>query len=254
MKYGGASQRREAIKMWLRANGYLEIPALARDLQVSEMTVRRDLQLLANDGELHRLRAGASLPAAARGGFARPASAGRDAKQRIGLLAAGLIGQGDVIAIDAGSTAFAVAEVLPLGLVNCVVTGSLPVLQLLAEREEPPVIALGGELHRASRALTGARAIDSALGLRVNHFFAGAASINASGVYINSDTERTVKRALMTSANQVVLLAEARKFGTFAPVRLCQLEDVHVIVTSAPPPPEIAAALDLAGVSVKIAH
>jgi DeoR family fructose operon transcriptional repressor len=73
--------------------------------------------------------------------------------------AVSLVAPGDTIAIDAGTTGYALAEALPPGLARCVVTPSLPVLQLLGERDDVQVIGLGGEVHRPSRAFTGPLAV-----------------------------------------------------------------------------------------------
>jgi DeoR/GlpR family transcriptional regulator of sugar metabolism len=148
MKYGGADTRRGAIMEQLRSKGFLEVARWARALSVSEMTVRRDLRQLQREGSLHLLRGGASLPLSARGnGFDARAAVDAEAKRRIGKQALEWITPGDTIAIDAGTTAFALAEALPAGLVNCIVTPSLPVMQLLADRDEPLTIGLAGDLR-----------------------------------------------------------------------------------------------------------
>ncbi len=253
MKYGDAGSRRGLILQRLEADGFAAIAALARLTGVSEMTVRRDLQALQADGALQVVHGGATLPGAARGAsFDARQSVNHQAKQRIARLAALGIGRHDPIALDAGTTAHALAAALPAGFAGCVVTSSVPVVQLFLERAGPRVIALGGELHQASRACIGPLAVEAASTLAVRTFFLGAAAVDGRGVYVSTDLERPVKLALMGIAADVVLLADGSKFGGSAPVLLCPLERLHAVVTDVPPGAALARALRTRGVAVQV--
>jgi len=176
-----------------------------------------------------------------------------EAKRRIGKRALDWITPGDTIAIDAGTTGFALAEALPAGLVNCVVTPSLPVLQLLADRAEPHTIGLAGDLHRPSRAFAGPLAIEAAAGLRVRTFFLGAAAVDSKGAYIEADIEKPTKLKLMEIADRVVLLAADTKFSAVAPVLLCPLGRIDALVTNAAPEAKLMTALSISKTSVDVA-
>src|SRR3954471_17826248 len=133
LRYEAAAERRARILSALRLGGFVSIADLARDLRVSQMTIRRDLHALEDRGHVRVVHGGASLAPSALRGSAFPDAHARS-QERVARRAAGLVGASDTIAIDAGATAFALARALPEDFGGCVITHSMPVLQLLAER------------------------------------------------------------------------------------------------------------------------
>ena len=135
------------------------------------MTIRRDLHSLQATEEVRLVHGGASLTPGALHGpvFGDDEQAGP--RDRLGRHAAGLLGLTDTIAIDAGPTAYAIARSLPRDFVGCVITQSMPVLQLLADRPAVRVVALGGELLADRRALVGPTTEAALAELRVRTFF-----------------------------------------------------------------------------------
>ena len=253
MKYGDAGTRRGLILHRVEADGFAATTALARMAGVSEMTVRRDLQTLQAEGALLLVHGGAALPGGLRGAsFDARQMVNIEAKRRIATLAARGIATTDTIALDAGTTAHALAASLPEGFAGCVVTSSMPVVQLFLDRPGPRLIALGGELHQASRACIGPLAVEGAARLNVRTFFLGAAAVDARGVYVSADLERPTKLMLMEIADRVVLLADQSKFGGSAPVLLCPLERIHTLVTDVAPLSVLAGSLRKKGVTVQV--
>ena len=254
MKYGTAAGRRGVILDRLQADGFAATAALARDMAVSEMTIRRDLMQLGEEGALLLVRGGAALPTSARSSFGARQSANAEDKRRIAVLAARSIGLQESIAVDAGTTAHALVEALPANFAGCVVTSSIPAVQTLMDRGSGPrVIALGGELHGPSRACIGPLAVDGVRQLRVATFFLGAAAIDSRGVYVEADLERPTKLALMAIADRVVLLADHAKFRRSAPVLLCPPSALTTLITDRTPPAALVAVLRQAGVDVQVA-
>jgi DeoR/GlpR family transcriptional regulator of sugar metabolism len=244
MKYGSAATRREAIMARLRGSGFVVASDIARDLSVSEMTVRRDLRLLRESEGIQVVRGGASLAAkASNGSFDTRWGLGIDAKRRLAERACAWIGEGDAIALDAGTTTYQLARSLPAGFSGCVVTHSVPVLELLLDRATVRVIVLGGDLYRPSRAFAGPMTVEAASRLRVRTFFMGAAAIDQRGVYVAADVERGAKLKLMEIADRVVLLADHSKFGKSAPVLLCDFSRIEALVTDGIVPDELTVAL-----------
>src|SRR3954451_15793930 len=133
LRYGAAAERRARVLSGLRLARFVSIADLARDLRVSQMTIRRDLHALEDRGHVRGVHGGASLAPSALRGSAFPDAHARS-QERVARRAAGLVGASDTIAIDAGATAFALARALPEDFGGCVITHSMPVLQLLAER------------------------------------------------------------------------------------------------------------------------
>ena len=253
MKYRSASTRREAIMARLRGSGFVVASEMARDLGVSEMTVRRDLRLLHASEGIQVVHGGASLGVRfGNGSFDARWAQETEAKRRIAECACAWIGGGDAIALDAGTTAYQLARSLPAGFAGCVVTHSVPVLELLAERVNVSIIALGGDLFRPSRAFAGPMTVEAASQLRVRTFFLGAAAIDQRGVYVAADVERSAKLKLMEIADRVVLLADHSKFGRSAPVLLCDFSHIEILVTDAAVPAELKLALEERSVRVEM--
>nr|WP_246220629.1 DeoR/GlpR family DNA-binding transcription regulator [Phytoactinopolyspora mesophila] len=252
LRYDQAPDRRENILSRLRAAGFLSVSALAEDLGVSDMTIRRDLRRLASDGEVRIVHGGASLPhpTLRTSEFVSRARAHAEEKRMIAHRAVELIGPSDTIAIDAGTTTYDVVHELPDEFSGCVVSHSVPVLQALLARPEPRVVGLGGDLFRSSQAFVGPLTESAAAGLRVRVFFLGAAGVDEKGVYVEADIERPTKLALIEAADVVVLLADRSKFEHPATVRLCGLEQLDRVITDQEPPERIRQALATAGVDV----
>ena len=148
MRYDSAPQRRRVIMERLRETGFVSVTSLTRDLGVSDMTVRRDLRKLEKQGSVRVVHGGVS---ALHGPMHNPAFVSRSrmdeaANKAIAETALGLVADKDTIAIDAGTTTYALAQALPHGFDGTVVTHSVPVIQLLLSRGRGKVVGLGGEL------------------------------------------------------------------------------------------------------------
>ncbi|GAB2826137.1 hypothetical protein GCM10027091_66240 [Streptomyces daliensis] len=163
-------------------------------------------------------------------------------------IAANCVGDDDVIAVDAGTTAFQLADALPESFHGTVVTHSVPVIDLLMDRPGVRGIALGGDFYPPSRALVGTPTVEMAKRLKVRTFYLGAAAVDERGIYASADVERQVKETLMDIADRVVLLIGHRKFAATAPVLLCDWGRLDAVVTDEEPPAPIAGRLQREGV------
>lgn len=242
LRYRDAPGRRAAIIERLRVSGYMTIREVAGLLGVSEMTARRDVKRLAQDGEVIGVRGGLRLlvgDGQQASEYARRLAADTDAKALLATAAVAGVRPDDVIAIDAGTTAYHLADALPPEFEGTVVTHSVPVIDLLMDRPRATAIALGGDVFRPSRALVGSATIAMARGLRVRTFYLGAAAVDERGVYAAADVERNVKHTLMDIADRVVLLIDHHKFSATAPVRLCDWDRLDAVATDQAPPTAI---------------
>lgn len=245
LRYVGAAGRRERIVSAVRSQGFVSITALAEELAVSDMTVRRDLRTLDRAGLVRQVHGGVSAPhgSANNASFSARAREQSVAKQALADAAVAMLGPDETVALDAGTTTYAVAEALPEDFGGVVVTNSIPVLQLALERSQQSTIGIGGDLIWESQAFAGAMASEDALRLRVDTFFLGAAAVDEHGVYVAADIERPLKSALMRSADRVILLVDHTKLDKHAPVRLCGLDQLDVIVSNRQPSGPLLAAL-----------
>lgn len=251
-RYEAAPARREAIRARVHQRGFCTVAELADHLDVSEMTVRRDVRRLDELGELRVVHGGVSLPreTVAAAGFDARSHANATAKRRVAAAAARLVADGDTIAVDAGTTAHALVRELPESFAGCVVTHSVPVMQTLLGRPRVRCVGLGGDLYAPSRAFIGPAAVEAAAGRRVRWCFLAAAAVDERGCYGVADLERPTKQALMDIADRSVLLVDAEKFRHVAPVLLARLDAFHAVVTDAAPPDPVRAALKQSGVEL----
>ncbi len=256
LRYDRASSRRDQLLSRVRRRGFCSITDLAGELGVSDMTIRRDVRRLQLDGELRIVHGGVSLthPTLRTTEFTARANVNADAKRRIARAAIAAVRPDDVLAFDAGTTAFDVATLLPATFAGYVVTHSVPVIQQLLNLPQVRVTGLGGELYPASQAFVGPSTVEQIHRLHVRVFFLGVAAVDERGVYVEADLERDTKNALIDAASQVVVLAEHPKFTRSAPVRLCGFDRVHRLITDAPPPRTVADALTSDRVEVIIAR
>lgn len=236
-----APDRRVRILQAVHESGFISVTDLTAMLNVSDMTVRRDLRKLDEQGLVRVVHGGVSALSGAMHSPAFASRAGLNAagKRRIGEAAARRVGASATVAVDAGTTPYAVAQSLPATFSGTVVTHSVPVMQLMLGRSGGRVVGLGGEMLNESQAFIGPRTVEATAGLRVEQLFLGAAAIDEYGVYVATDHERPTKLALMAIAREVVLLVDSTKFTASSPVLLCEWPAITSVITDAPPPAQV---------------
>jgi len=250
-----AGERVAAIVAEVQRSGFASITALSEALAVSDMTIRRDIRKLASEGELRVVHGGVSLPHGTlrTATFAGRAEQESEAKRAIAGAALGLVSPGDTIALDSGTTCYAVAAGLDREFRGCVVTHSVPILQQMLDLPKATVISLGGELLAESQVLIGDSTTAAAQALAIDTFFLGANSVDGRGVYLRGSRERPVKLALMESAARVVLLVDGSKLTHTAPVRLCRLSALSTLITTGPVPDDVRQACEKSEVEIILA-
>lgn len=251
-----AQERADAILAELQRSGFVSTTSLSESLEVSDMTIRRDVRRLADAGELRMVHGGVSLPHGLlrTATYAGRAEAEAGSKRVIAEAAATLLDMGGSVVIDSGTTCFAVSTVLPRNYRGTVITNSVPVLQQMLTFPKATVLCPGGELLAESQVLIGPRATASAKEVSSDVFLLGANSVDTGGIYLMGDRERLVKRAFMDGAVKVVLLVDNSKLTRSAPVRLADLAEVDVLVTSGPVPKDLVRACESDGVELIVAE
>lgn len=227
--------RQVQIVQRLRQDGFVEIAELSRSLGVDRSTVRRDLSDLEARGLVLRTRGGA-LPGATSGQSGplyTVTRAERTAqKEAIGRAAAELVGDSETVILDAGSTTFQVAVALRHRRDVSVVTNDLYVAMYLADLPRIQLVITGGVLTQSQYTLVGALAEGALSGLHADHLFLGADAIHHEfGVSNTSLVEVPVKRAMISAAREVVVVADSSKFEHRSLAPICTLDEVDVIIT-----------------------
>jgi DeoR/GlpR family transcriptional regulator of sugar metabolism len=251
------TQRRARVLARLREVGVLSVTDLARELGVSNMTVRRDLHRLETAGQVRTVHGGVGLAAFGHDGGRSETMRDRGGPQRVARCAARLVRAGDTVALDAGPSALELVRALPDDFTGSVITHSMSVMHLLAERvapEGPRLVALGGELVGTRQALVGPTTLEALAGLRARMFFLDAAAVDVRGTYACSPAEARVARGLADIADEVVLLVTREAFSGSAPALVAGLHRLTAAVTDGPPPVALAAALEREGVVVHAAR
>jgi DeoR/GlpR family transcriptional regulator of sugar metabolism len=236
----------------LREDGQASVATLARDLGVTPSTIRRDLARLADDGTLVRTYGGAALPgrAATAPGRSDPAA---EAKRAIAAAAAGLVEDGQTIAISSGSTTLALARRLVDRRLT-VITNALDVASVLLDRDGIELVVLGGVVRPRMHSMLGHLAELALRELRADTLFMGIGALDPDhGLMNDSIPEILTDRALRRSARSCVVLADASKFSGVSPAFVFGLKEVDTVVTDAGVDPADVVALRARGVRVVVA-
>ena len=251
-----ATQRRERILDEIRTHGAARVADLVAVLDVSDMTVRRDIAELAARGLVRKVHGGAvdARPSAHEPGFASKQSIATAQKLAIADAALELVPSGASIALSAGTTTWALAtrlaeraDLRPLA----VVTNSLPVADALHAAGDVGDVVLTGGSRTPSDALVGPLAVAALETLHVDLLFLGAHGIDAdAGLTTPNLLEAETNRALARSARRTVVVADSTKWGTLGMSRFLTLEDVDVLVTDDGLPDDARTHLADAGVRV----
>ncbi|GAA2640413.1 DeoR/GlpR family DNA-binding transcription regulator [Streptomyces vastus] len=232
----------------VRANGAVSLRELARVVQTSEVTVRRDVRALEAEGLLDRRHGGAVLP----GGFTRESGFPQKShlataeKTAIADLAASLVEEGEAIVVGAGTTTQELARRLARVPGLTVVTNSLLVAQALAHANRVEVVMTGGTLRGSNYALVGSGAEQSLQGLRVSRAFLSGSGLTAErGLSTSNMLSASVDRALVQAAAEVVVLADHTKLGTDTMFQTVPTDVITRLVTDEPPAHDDRAATEL---------
>jgi DeoR/GlpR family transcriptional regulator of sugar metabolism len=243
-----AAERRQLILEMVRANGAVSLRELARVVQTSEVTVRRDVRALEAEGLLDRRHGGAVLP----GGFTRESGFPQKShlataeKTAIADLAASLVEEGEAIVVGAGTTTQELARRLARVPGLTVVTNSLLVAQALAHANRVEVVMTGGTLRGSNYALVGSGAEQSLQGLRVSRAFLSGSGLTAErGLSTSNMLSASVDRALVQAAAEVVVLADHTKLGTDTMFQTVPTDVITRLVTDEPPAHDDRAATEL---------
>ncbi len=230
-----ADERRKTILELVRNNGAVAIKELARTVQTSEVTVRRDLRLLEGEGLLDRRHGGAVAP----GGLSREASYSQkshvagDEKAAIGERAAAFVNEGDAIAVGAGSTTQAFARRLMRFSDLTVITNSLLVAYALAPSRGVDVIVTGGSLRGSIFALVGSAAEHSLDGVRTSKVFISGNGLSVErGLSTPNLLVAGVDRALVNTAEEVFVLADDSKIGLETMVQTVPVSRMDHLITN----------------------
>ena len=225
-------QRRNKVLELVRTKGFASLPELVDELRVSESTIRRDLDYLEEIGSAKRTHGGVfytgtspKLPH-----FEERQPANWEKKRAIAQEAVKLIEDGDTLLLDGGTTAYEVAHLL-VGRPLQIVTNSLPVANLFASSANTDLVMLGGYIYPRTGVALGPYANEMLAHLNVRKTVLSVAGINDRGFYNSNLLLVETEKAMMASAEEVIVVADSTKFGHTSLSQLCDLKDIDVVVT-----------------------
>jgi len=227
-------RRQETILAELDARGECAVEELAARFGVTRMTIRRDLQALADAGRVIRTHGGAAPTARVSFEFRFLEHAGqqRQAKEAIAITAGELVESGQSVLLDSGTTTLAVARRLRGKAGLTVITTSLPIASELYGHEGVNLLLLGGLLRHDSPDLTGAMTEGNLDSLHADVAFLGADGIDAEGNVYNRTTALARLLARMAdAADRVYVVADSSKLGRKALMRFGNLNQWDGLIT-----------------------
>ncbi len=233
----------------------MKVSALQPLLQASEASIRRDLQALQDAGLLKRTHGGAVLNQTA---AFEPSLADKDdqfdaEKRAIARVAAGLVGPGETVLLDSGSTTFRIARELKHKRNLTVVTNAVNIAWELASGDVE-VMLTGGTLRHATQSLVGPVAESTLAGLHVDKLFLATNGLDLKrGLTTPNLLEAQAKRAMIDSAREVIVVADHSKFGRITFRQFSGLDHIDCLITDASAPEKFLRALKQKKIRILVA-
>lgn len=249
------AERHKYILDKLAEKGYVNVVELCKELDVSGVTIRKDLKLLEDKALLFRSHGGASInnPYTNDKPVNEKEKLRSEEKNNIGLAAAALIAPNDAIIIASGTSVLALAKnIHPKGHLT-VITGALNVALELIRIPDVEVIQLGGQLRTSSSSVTGPYAEKILEDFSCSKLFLGVDGIDLEfGLTTSNIMEAHLNQKMIATVQKIIVLADSTKFGKRGFGRICGLEDVDEVITDTGISPHLVKAMEDMGIKVTI--
>lgn len=257
-----AEVRRDRIVDLVRQREFVRVSDLSAMFGISEVTVRSDLDLLADRGSLQRVHGGAVIRDPVRRlerSFEESLGAYSDEKEAIGRAAAAHVAGGETVILDVGTTTMAVARALvdrgDLQDVVVFTNGLTTALELERAMPRLSVIVTGGTLRRLQHSLVEPMAHHILEEVNVSTVFLGCNGVHPDeGVTNVNLPEAAVKRLMVEAAQRCIVVADSSKIGNISVVKIADLATVDLVITGEGAPSEALAELEKRGPRVEVAH
>lgn len=231
----------------------VKVDKLAKTFEVSGMTIRRDLDELEKTGQIIRTRGGAVslLEKSGQSPLSIRVGEKQSIKQKIGQAAADLVNDGEIIALDTGSTTLEVARCIPKNKNLTVVSNCLTILQVLSNLSSLNLISTGGEFDQLEQTFVGDLAIRTLETLNFDKFFFGVGGIDKShGITEINSILLGLKQVYIRNSREVIAVLDSSKFGRVNNVRVCPVHSIKMLITDQSPPNDIYNHFQYLGIKV----
>jgi DeoR/GlpR family transcriptional regulator of sugar metabolism len=224
---------------------------LSQDIDVSDDTIRRDLQELADEGKIIKVHGGALSNSFHKGDPSTEQVYSYVKKRVIAQKAATLIKEGMFVLTGGGTTITELAKALPEQLHATFISGSISALTEYIKHPNIEVIAIGDKVSKDARLSVGPDAVAKIGQIRSDLCFLGINAIDTSfGVSDNDWDVVQIKKAMIASAKKTVCLTISEKINSLQPIQVCNLKDIDILITELAPDDELLQPYVLAGVQV----
>jgi DeoR/GlpR family transcriptional regulator of sugar metabolism len=239
----------------LNERGQVTVAELVALFDVSRDTIRRDLDFMERRGLLVRTHGGAvrkDQMVRIDTTLVLRMNAHADAKRRIGQAAAGLVRDGETLLLNGGSSTCAFAAALGERRDLTIVTNNLRIPPITPEAAVRAIYVLGGTYWSVSQVTIGTIGLPGVAGFSADTAVIGVTAVSAAGIAIGRLDEATEAAGMVALAKRTIVLADHSKFNTAAFAMIAGYDRIEHVVTDAEPPPDIADALERAGVQVLV--
>ncbi|MBD2796537.1 MULTISPECIES: DeoR/GlpR family DNA-binding transcription regulator [Xenorhabdus] len=226
-------ERRDFIYRYLHEHQTVSISILVELMNVSHMTVRRDIRMLEEEGKVINITGGVQLNDALRQELPwnEKALIHHRNKRAIGKYAASLVEDGQVVYLDAGTTTFEIAQVLAERFNLTIVTNDFSITQYLMNRPQLNLFHTGGMVDKRNYSCVGNSAAMVLRALNVDIAFISTSSWDLDhGVSTPYEEKVLVKQALLEIARRKILISDSSKYGKYGMFRVCPLSNINDIV------------------------
>jgi DeoR/GlpR family transcriptional regulator of sugar metabolism len=225
--------------------------SLSVDINVSEDTIRRDLQELAEDGKLLKVHGGALSRSFSQVHIPSNGVYSQALKKNIGQKAIALIHNGMFILTGGGTTIVEMARMLPPQLKATFVSGSIAAILEYMDHPNIDVILIGDKVSKSSKITVGSEAIAKIRQIKADICFLGINAIDINRGITDNDWEVVqLKKAMIESSQQVVCLAIAEKINTVQPIQICELDKIDILITELEPDNPVLTPYAKAGIQI----
>jgi DeoR/GlpR family transcriptional regulator of sugar metabolism len=209
--------------------------SLSVDINVSEDTIRRDLQELAEEGKVIKVHGGALSHSFSQVHFPPNEVYSQSQKRKIAQKAISMISNGMFVLTSGGTTILEMARLLPPQLKATFISGSIAAILEYMHHPNIDVILIGDKISKSSKITVGSEAIAKVKQMKPDLCFLGTNAIDINHGVTDNDWEVVqLKRAMIESSQKVVCLSIAEKINTFQPINICELSKIDVLITELP--------------------
>ena len=245
-------ERQQELTRLLERTGRLSVAQICEQFNISEATARRDLETLSEQGFVQRVHGGAILvrQAAPEEPILRRSHEQEEEKERIGRATAALVQDGETVFLGSGTTVLQVAQHL-VTLNITVITNSLPVINLMSEKENISLIALGGMLRDSELSFIGHITEQALYEVRADKVIIGIRAISLEQGLTNDYLPETLTdRAILNAGRETIVVADHTKCGVISTAFLAPLTAIRILVTDSGTDTDFIKSLRAVGVEV----